>query len=734
MTPEVHHDVQAKDPDELRNEILLAYIEASQTGSPPDLESFLSAHEELRDELEEFLQTHAQMEQLAAEVRGSCDPIVANSDDTTRGTKLERLGDFRLVREIGRGGMGVVYEAEQISLQRRVALKLLPFAATLDGRHLQRFKNEALAAAHVRHEHIVPVFAVGEDRGVHYYVMQYIEGYSLSAVIAQRRAQIDCGSADAAATVVAKNRTAVSETEGVLPLRFSTGRPYHEWVARLGHQAASALEYAHSVGIVHRDIKPANLLLDERDQIWVTDFGLAQMQGDAGLTLTGEMVGTIRYASPEQLLGRQGLVDQRTDVYSLGATLYELLTSKPVFDGVDRNELVTQITRDEPRSLRSRDPSIPRELETIILKALSKDPAGRYLTARDLADDLNRYLQQHPIQARRPGLPDRMIRLAWRHPSIAVAGIVSLVLLTAGSLVSTILIQQEQQRTKAEQQKVEQAYVRERQRAEEAESRFRLARRSVDEIFRICQEDLAGQPGLEALRKRLLSSVLVYYQEFIDQRRDNPQDRAELVDAMQQVASILSELAALRTATQLYLLNQDVVVADLQLTEVQQPKVKEFCRQVGNEWVASLRDLGHITAREQNRKSIERATRYQFELKKLLTTDQQKRLAQIGLQAEGLTAFGQPEVIEALRLTDGQRQQIRSIDEESLVCWMRTGGGLPSNSPGATRGADSPMVRALKILSPDQVIKWRKMTGDLLDPLTITFPALSVPHLPTDSP
>jgi serine/threonine protein kinase len=276
------------------------------------------------------------------------------------------LGDYRLLRELGRGGMGVVYEAEQLSLGRRVALKVLPFAATLDPRQLQRFHNEARAAASLHHPHIVPVYAVGCERGVHYYAMQFIDGRSLDDVLYQLR-QPDQPAAEADS-----RRDTVPDAHGQAGTLSSPrqGRGYYRRVADLGIGAAEALEHAHQLGVVHRDIKPGNLILDGRGHVWVTDFGLAQCRSDARLTQTGDVVGTLRYMSPEQALAQRGVIDQRTDVYSLGATLYELLTLQPVFGGQDRQQLLRQIAFEEPARPRRVNRALPAELETIVLKAL----------------------------------------------------------------------------------------------------------------------------------------------------------------------------------------------------------------------------------------------------------------------------------------------------------------------------------------------------------------------------
>ena len=195
-------------------------------------------------------------------------------------------------------------------------------------------------------------------------------------------------------------------------------------VAALGIQAAEALDHAHKYGIVHRDIKPANLLLDVEGNLWITDFGLARLQDDAGLTITGDLLGTLRYMSPEQALAKRGYLDHRTDIYSLGATLYELLTLRPAIDGQDRQEVLRKIAQDEPTPLRRLNPAIPRELETILLKAMSKEPGSRYDTAQELADDLRHFLEHRPIRARRPSLAERAAKWAHRHRTIVASAVV----------------------------------------------------------------------------------------------------------------------------------------------------------------------------------------------------------------------------------------------------------------------------------------------------------------------
>ncbi|MFO0979135.1 MAG: serine/threonine-protein kinase [Planctomycetaceae bacterium] len=266
-----HENPESDSRSERLNEILLNYVEACEAGNTPARETVLNAHPDLHDELTLFFEERDRLQWFGNLLRD--EQLDHEQTPTPADPERGRLGDFRLIREVGRGGMGIVYEAEQISLGRRVALKILPFAAALDPRQLQRFRNEAAAAAHLRHENIVSVHAVGHERGVHYYAMQFIDGQSLASLIREFRTPPD-------------DRTEASTAPACRMV--TEGKPrtsqWFDWVARMGHQAAMALEHAHQTGVVHRDIKPANLLLDSRGQVWFTDFGLAQVANESGLT------------------------------------------------------------------------------------------------------------------------------------------------------------------------------------------------------------------------------------------------------------------------------------------------------------------------------------------------------------------------------------------------------------------------------------------------------------------
>ncbi len=409
--------------DEQITAALEEYASLKRAGRPLGREDFLARHRTIAVALAECLDGLELVEDAASHFtrsRGQGAPVADLSPPA-------QLGEYRLVREIGHGGMGVVFEAEQVALGRRVAIKILPSASSLDSRHRQRFQVEAQAAGLLQHEHIVPVFGTGFDAGVYYYVMQYIDGRPLTEVLRElkaarapaRRETVGLDLPELALAVVGSACCRPRSAPSTAAMR----RHCHSAV-RWAVQAADALDHAHQIGVIHRDIKPSNLLIDRRGRLWVTDFGLARLPQDhRDLTRTGDEVGTLRYMSPEQLRGERGSVDARTDVYALGVTLYEVLTLNAAFDGRDRQELRTRILRDEPPPPRCWNLSIARDLETIVLKAMEKDPAARYASARELAADLRRFLADQPVRARRPSVLHRAVKWSRRHrPAVVATG------------------------------------------------------------------------------------------------------------------------------------------------------------------------------------------------------------------------------------------------------------------------------------------------------------------------
>jgi tetratricopeptide (TPR) repeat protein len=359
---------------------------------------------------------------------------------------LRRLGDFEIVRELGRGGMGIVYEARQVSLNRKVALKVLSGSLGLTTKAVIRFQREAEAAAKLHHTNIVPIYATGEQDGAHYYAMELIEGPGLDQVIAQMHemqkrvsppqgagpASASAGTAGTPAPVDWITRTmnfappdagtaASSDTHSSSSGSLSSGTGYFDTVARMIAEVADALDYAHAQGVIHRDIKPSNLLLSPAGRLSLNDFGLARMLEQPGMTVSGEFVGSPMYMSPEQIAAGRAPLDHRTDIYSLGATLYELLTLQPPFPGARRDQVIAQIIGKEPKPPRSLNRRIPPDLETICLKMMEKDPDKRYQTGGGVAEDLRRYVNRFAISARRVGLAGRVVRWAKRNRATAAA-------------------------------------------------------------------------------------------------------------------------------------------------------------------------------------------------------------------------------------------------------------------------------------------------------------------------
>ena len=439
-------------------------------GQRPSLQEYIDRYPDLADEIRELFPAMVEIEQVRDDQEHPAEPAAASPAPAIR-----QLGDFRIIREVGKGGMGFVYEAEQMSLGRHVALKLLPRNMLIDAKAKRRFEREAKAAARLHHTNIVPVFGIGEQDGMPYYVMQYIEGLGLDAVVEELkklqpdrsrdgaltrrrlarladcaaglqpdsgRGQIEnppdtafsaanvarslltgglegtiaCGSREllheetgVAAGASPPCRSQRIEDQGLIPepgrpaapavaapdsLSLSgssvTGpgggrdasksrkskRTYWQSVALIGAQVGDALEYAHKQGIHHRDIKPSNLLLDRQGAVWVTDFGLAKaVDEQQNLTRTGEILGTLRYMPPEAF---EGKTDARGDVYSLGLTLYEMLAFRPAFDERERNQLIRQVTNEEPERLDRLNPQVPRDLVTVVQKAIERDQERRH--------------------------------------------------------------------------------------------------------------------------------------------------------------------------------------------------------------------------------------------------------------------------------------------------------------------------------------------------------------------
>jgi len=446
-----------------------------RAGECPSLAEYKKKYPQHAEAIDSLFPVVAMMEDYGP--AGPGDDANSPGDMSLAGITLLSFGDYDIVREVGRGGMGVVYEAKQRSLDRTVALKALPANFLPSAKHVLRFKREAQSAAKLLHGNIVPVFGVGEQDGTHYYVMQFIVGRSLDAVIRELRgdrAVTDDADRDTndvhdtgirAAEIAGRlltfdlpptaggnhrhpnsvsrhvnrasqnngTRSAVHENRGAvgalvkfasLPPKQRDYRRYWRNIARVGAQVADGLQYAHDSGVWHRDIKPSNLILDQNGTAWITDFGLAKVVGDSDLTDSRDTIGTMRYMAPEQFAGD---FDHRSEIFSLGLTLYELATFQPAFDDSDGKYLIRHLASPSPRPPRTFNAMIPRDLETIILRAIAIAPEQRYQTAGALADDLRRFLAGDSIRARKTPPMEKIWR--WCHDNTAVARLASAVLI-----------------------------------------------------------------------------------------------------------------------------------------------------------------------------------------------------------------------------------------------------------------------------------------------------------------
>jgi serine/threonine protein kinase len=627
--PEHNEDRNTDERDAL--EVLAAdFADRFRKGESPSISEYANQHPELADEIEELFPTISVVEQLKVHQEGH-----SGRRASLGGMRLERLGDFRILNEIGRGGMGIVYEAFQESLGRRVALKVLPKQSLLEPRQLERFRREAQTAARLHHTNIVPVFGVGEHDGYHYIVMQLIRGVGLDALLARLSLAGDGSEAashlgqspvlprqsnrDSDVTSLARamvtgdlwqprnfdtesseiafvekgtnvlddvvrplDSSTDAATENVLSLRDTqddeasvtivgaapspprdnaptqVGLAYWRSAATIGQQVAEALQYAHAHHTLHRDIKPANLLLDPQGVVWITDFGLAKAMEQDNVTQAGALVGTLYYMAPEQFSGK---ADARSDIYSLGLTLYELVTMRPAFDACHRNSLVGKITLDEPIRPRKVNPRIPRDLETIVLKAIARDPADRYQAAGDLAHDLECFLDDRPIRARRTPAWERLWRWARRNRALASLATSVLLLLLAVAVMASLGYVQTRR-----------ANIEEARQRTRAENTSALAIEALDNIFQQFAPDrtvpasallvvgdkgektaVAVPPVLSKEAASLLEHMLAFYDRLAAQGEDDVKLRRKVAEANRRVGDIRQRLGEYDESKSAYL-------------------------------------------------------------------------------------------------------------------------------------------------------------------------------------
>jgi len=450
-------------PPEL-DRIAEEFVERARKGEHPSIDEYVQRYPDYEDGIREVFP-------LLSAIEGAKPPSGSGSlGRVAKGVdpEIKSLGDHRLIRVIGRGGMGVVYEAEEETLGRRVALKVLPPRSMLDPRFVERFRIEAQAAARLQHPHIVPVIGLGEADGVHYYTMQFIDGCGLDEILEDTQLLLDSADerpresvAGSAVQLFTMDLTAPSSSVGSTPeartaaktspptvsrpASRASRRRYYRNVAQIGLQSAEALAYAHAHGVLHRDVKPSNILLDERGRAWITDFGLCRDDSAEGVTQTGDLVGTLRYMAPE---GFSGEHDVRGDVYGLGLTLYELLAVGPAFEDADKATLVRKITQEAPPKLKTRDPHVPTDLATIVQKAIAPDPTVRYQTADALVADLRAYLDGRPIAARAPSVAYLVRAAVRRNRPLAIAVLVATILVVASSVFYVLSLKEKEKQAR----------------------------------------------------------------------------------------------------------------------------------------------------------------------------------------------------------------------------------------------------------------------------------------------
>ena len=533
-----------RDPFE---ELAEQFTELCRQGESPSIESWVREHPEYADDIQELFPLILQIEQVrTASLSGSVSRVLP--------AMPEQLGDFRMIRELGRGGMGVVYEAEQESLGRRVAIKVLMQHHLDSGSRRDRFEREARTAAKLHHTNIVPIFGIGHDEGCEYFVMQYIRGVGLDRVF--RFLQEQTSSISEIARQLFEDPDAEEQPESGSNL--NPDREYWRELVLLMGQAADALSYAHGLGVLHRDIKPGNLLLDTDGTLWIADFGLARAVEQNDLTQDGDIVGTLRYMAPERFDGK---ADERSDIYSLGITLYELAVRKPAFEISNKAKGIRSILDKTLDSARRLCPAIPRDLDTIIQKATARNPAQRYQNAVELRDDLHRFAEGMPIQARRISIPERTWFWSRRNPALAASLALIFILLISVSMVSTGAYLHVRKANQQARLALDEA-VRERSRAQATAD---LAVEAFDTIFNEFAPDPVSSTRefsigesdeeysmsisepviLSPESARFLEHMLQFYARLAQQEGNEPELASKVADAHCRVGEIRERLGQL---------------------------------------------------------------------------------------------------------------------------------------------------------------------------------------------
>ncbi|MCE9594349.1 MAG: serine/threonine-protein kinase [Planctomycetes bacterium] len=535
-------DPRPSDSNEIED-LVVECLGRLEDEGPAAIDALCRAHPALADEL------RSRVELLA---RAGLSPLARGADEFPA-----TLGDFHLERRLGAGGMGVVFRATQVSLGRAVALKLIhPTELYFPGAR-ERFRREVETVAQLQHPNVVPIYAVGEERGVPYFAMELVEGASLADVIEALKGRNPSELEGAAiGRVLAERAGAEPESSAVW------SGSWIDAVLRIAREAAEALEYVHRRGVVHRDIKPSNVMLTRAGRILLVDFGLARGKSDAKLTRTGSQLGSLAYMAPEQLQGAE--VDARADVYALGAVVYELVALRPAFHGAHLTELQRAIAAGEKAKLSTRNRDASDALETVLAKAMAVEPERRYASAADFARDLDNLLARRPIEARRAGPVERVRLWAARSPAEATAAALGLLLFVGAPTVIAwreirargALEEKQTQLTGAlksaetanvalqeKQTELTQAFEATQRERDVAEANFRAAMDAVDRMLtRVGDRVLRQVPQMELVRRDLLNDALEFCQRFLETHSGDAALRVETAMARARVADIHASL------------------------------------------------------------------------------------------------------------------------------------------------------------------------------------------------
>jgi serine/threonine protein kinase len=456
----------------------------------------------------------------------------------------ERLGEFRLIRRLGGGGMGVVFLAEQTSLGRPVALKVVRPGELLFGQARERFRREAQLIATLRHPGIVPVYAFGEAGDLPYYAMELVDGASLEVVLDALRGR------DPAALTAADFDEALARATRTAAEPAASPLAWVPFCLGLVQQVAEALAHAHECGVVHRDVKPSNVMVTRDRHVRLVDFGLSTRANASKITRSGSELGSLPYMPPELLRGGMAAVDARSDVYSLGVTLYELLTLRAPFEAGDHELTRRAILAGAPRRPRDLNRALPADAEAVCLAALEADPADRYATAAAFARDLGNVVALRPIDAKPASAPRRLLRWTQRNPARAVATALALVVLVGGPLGFGAVQHFAAQRERALNHQLEgkradlaASLANENRERTRAETNYERAKRAVTELLSdVSGDELPAVPQMEPVRAKLLEKAIAFYREMQVEAPGDPRLEFESARAGRTIGDLLVEL------------------------------------------------------------------------------------------------------------------------------------------------------------------------------------------------